>query len=76
MGSPMGVLRSWVSMYMLEQTHLSGGIYVADFVIIGANSVVTKSITDSGVIVAGCPARIIRKMTEKEVFELSNWNKK
>lgn len=35
------------------------GVTIADNVIVAAGSVVSKSITDSNVIVAGCPARII-----------------
>lgn len=62
--------------YVGAGAFVGGGIFVADYVIIGANAVVTKSIEESGVIVAGCPARVIRKMTEKELFELSHWDKK
>ena len=50
------------------------GVKIGDEVIVGAGSVVTKSIP-SNVIVAGNPARIIReniKMNEKA--ELINWN--
>ena len=50
------------------------GVEIGDEVIVGAGSVVTKSIP-SNVIVAGNPARIIReniKMNEKA--ELINWN--
>lgn len=38
-----------------------GDVVVADDVIIGANSLVNKSITEKGVVVAGCPAKIIKK---------------
>lgn len=37
------------------------GVTIADNVIVAAGSVVTKSITESNVIVAGCPARVIGK---------------
>lgn len=40
--------------------------------IIGANSVLTKDIKDTGVIVAGVPAKIIRKLTEDEL-KMLNW---
>ena len=51
---------------------LGGGIYVADYVIVGANSVLTKDITESGVIVAGVPAKVIRKMTSEELERRMN----
>lgn len=35
------------------------GVTIADNVIVAAGSVVSKSITESNVIVAGCPARVI-----------------
>ena len=38
-----------------------GAIHIADNVTIGANSVVCKSIEESGVVVAGAPARIIKR---------------
>ena len=44
--------------------------------IIGANSVLTKSILESGVIVAGVPAKIIRHLTDDELKKLTSWNKK
>lgn len=51
---------------------LGGGIYVADYVIVGANSVLTKDISQPGVIVAGIPATIIRKMTPEELERRMN----
>lgn len=39
-----------------------GGITVADNVIVGANSVVNKSIEEASVVVAGTPAKIIRRL--------------
>ena len=46
---------------------LGGGINIADHVVIGANSVLTKDITEPGVVVAGVPAKIIRKLTPEEL---------
>lgn len=37
-----------------------GDVKIADDVIIGANSVVTKSFLDKGCTIAGCPAKIIK----------------
>lgn len=37
-----------------------GGITIADWTHIGANSVLNKSVTDPGMVVAGVPARIIK----------------
>lgn len=53
--------------YVGSGTFLGGNIEIADFVIIGANSVVVKSILEPGVIVAGVPARIIRKLSSSEM---------
>lgn len=38
-----------------------GDVVIADNVTIGANSVVTKSFNEKGVMIAGCPAKIIKK---------------
>lgn len=43
-----------------------GDVQVADYVVIGANSVLTKDVLEPGVIVAGVPAKVIRKLTEEE----------
>ena len=59
-------------MYMLAQVHFWGGIYVADNVIVGANSVLTKSILEEGVVVAGVPAKVLRKLTPEEI-EMLKW---
>ena len=40
--------------------------------VVGANSVLTRSVEESGVIVAGNPAKILRKLTDSEM-ELLNW---
>lgn len=42
-----------------------GAIHIADNVTIGANAVVCKSIEESGVVVAGIPARIIKRNNEE-----------
>lgn len=40
-----------------------GGVKITgDFVVVAAGAVVTKDITESNVIVAGCPARIIKNL--------------
>ena len=62
--------------YVGAGAFLGGGIFVADNVIIGAKSVLTKSISESGVIIAGVPAKIIRKLTDDELKNLTSWNKK
>ena len=60
--------------YVGAGAFLGGGIFIADNVIIGANSVLTKSIPESGVIVAGVPAKIIRHLTDDELKKLTSWN--
>ncbi len=62
------------SMYMSELVHSWEGISVADYVIVGANSVLVKSVTERGVIVAGVPAKILRKLTPEELKQL-DWGK-
>ena len=49
-----------------------GGGYVANYVIVGKNSVLTKDISQPGVIVAGIPAKVIRKMTPEELERRMN----
>lgn len=44
------------------------GVHIGDYAIVGANSVVTHDVPPK-VIVAGCPARIIRRMEEQGDFE-------
>lgn len=51
---------------------IGGGISVADHVIIGAGSVLTKSIDEDGVVVAGVPAKILRKLRPEEI-EMLKW---
>ena len=59
---------NWENMCMsILELFWGGNIEIADFVIIGANSVVVKSILEPGVIVAGVPARIIRKLSSSEM---------
>lgn len=48
---------------------------MADYVIVGANSVLTKSVAESGVIVAGVPAKVLRKLTPEELKQL-DWEKR
>ncbi len=38
-----------------------GDIEIADGIIIGANSFVNKSFEEKGVVIAGCPAKVIKK---------------
>ena len=40
--------------------------------IVGANSVLTKSILEEGVVVAGVPAKVLRKLTPEEI-EMLKW---
>lgn len=42
-----------------------GDIHIADNIVIGANSVVTKSFDEPGIVIAGAPARKIRDRVEK-----------
>lgn len=52
-----------------------GGVTIGDDTIIGAGSIVTKSIP-SGVIAAGNPCRVIRKITDEDKTDyLKNYNK-
>ena len=43
-------------------TSIIGNIKIANNVIIGANSLVNKSFYEEGVVIAGCPARVIKKI--------------
>lgn len=45
---------------------IGGNIKVADYVVVGANSVLTKDVLEPEVIVAGVPAKVIRKLTDEE----------
>lgn len=65
LGAPILKKNVWVG----AGAFIGGGCLIAENVIIGANAVVTKDITESGVIVAGVPARIIRKLTPVEIEE-------
>ena len=38
------------------------GVHLGNHVIVGAGSVVTKSITEDNVVVAGNPAKIVKKI--------------
>lgn len=59
--------------YVGTGAFVGGGISVADYVMIGAGSVLTKDVLEDGVVVAGVPARILRKITEQERQEMSGW---
>ena len=67
-----GAPRLGKHVYVGVGAFIGGGIQVADYVIIGANSVLTKDVLEPGVIVAGCPARVLRKLTPQEREQL-NW---
>jgi hypothetical protein len=43
-------------------TTIIGDVTIANNVVIGANSLVNKSFYEEGVVIAGCPARIIKKI--------------
>ncbi len=43
-------------------TVIIGDISIANNIVIGANSLVNKSFNEEGVIIAGCPAKIIKKI--------------
>lgn len=49
------------NVYIGPGVKLYGDIYIADHIKIGANSVVNKSFLDSGVTIAGVPAKIVSK---------------
>lgn len=44
-------------------TTIMGNIKIANNIVIGANSLVNKSFLEEGVVIAGCPAKVIRKKT-------------
>ena len=46
---------------------VAGGVTIGEGSIIGAGSVVTKDIP-AGVIAAGCPCKVIREITEDDIF--------
>ena len=62
------------NVYICTGAKVFGEIQVANDVIIGANSVVNKSVTENGVTVAGAPAKIVglhasRPYLNKRLFE-------
>lgn len=59
--------------YVGTGAFVGGGISIADYVVIGAGSVLTKDVKEEGAIVAGVPARIIRYINESEKKEMSSW---
>ena len=52
----------WVGM----NSTILPGVILGDYTVVGAGSVVTKSFTDGHVVIAGNPARIIKKLDTKE----------
>jgi serine O-acetyltransferase len=53
------------NVYICTGAKVVGDIYVADDVLIGAQALVNKSITESGVTVAGIPAKVIGKHSSR-----------
>jgi len=58
--------------YIAPGVKLYGNIEVGSGIIIGANSVVTKSFTEQNICIAGVPAR---KISDKGRFEVENENR-
>ncbi len=56
------------NVYIAPGVKIFGDITIADNVWIGANAVVNKSITEEYSVVAGVPAKIIKKLKPEEVF--------
>lgn len=52
------------NVYIGPGAKIFGKIVIADNVVIGANSVVNKSVFEPGVVIAGVPAQIIGKRKE------------
>lgn len=52
------------NVYISPGAKLFGGIMIGDNVIIGANAVVNKSFP-SNVVIAGCPAKIVKQIEDK-----------
>ncbi len=61
------------NVYIAPGVKLYGNIEVGGGIIIGANSVVTKSFKEENICIAGVPAR---KISDKGRFEVENYNKK
>ena len=56
------------NVYIAAGSKILGNVKIGNNVIIGANSVVTQNVPDN-VIVAGAPAKIIRKV-EQDIYEM------
>ena len=63
--------------WIASNVTVCGGVTVGDNTVIGAGSVVTRDIP-SGVLAAGNPCKVIRKLTEKDSIYLKSnlWEKK
>ena len=59
---------SWLGMGAL----IMPGVTLGDFTIVGAGSVVTKSFIEGYCVIAGNPAKIIKKLTPEECIEYKN----
>ena len=59
------------NVWLASNVVVCGGVTIGHDTVIGAGSVVTKSIP-SGVFAAGNPCRVIRPLTEKDKMRLPN----
>lgn len=59
-----GEIRIGNNVWIGDKVTILGGVTIGDNVIIGSNSVVTKSVV-SNCMIAGAPAKIIKKLTEE-----------
>ena len=48
---------------------ITPGVFLGDYTIVGANSVVTKSFPDGFQIIAGVPAKVIKKLNKEEILK-------
>ena len=61
---------SWIGMGAV----ITAGVELGPRTIVGANSTVTKSFPDGYCIIAGSPAKLIRKLTKEEITHYHNSN--